>query len=98
MTDLPGLLSVLSEANVRFVVIGGMAGIAHGAARVTYDLDCVYERTPANLSRLATALKVLSPSLRDAPPGLPFVLDEGTLAAGLNFTLETTSGPLDTLA
>ena len=42
MTDLPALIAALDEAVVRFIVVGGMAGIAHGAARVTFDVDCVY--------------------------------------------------------
>ncbi len=33
---------------------------------------------------------MLNPYLRGAPPGLPFVLDEETLAKELNFTLTTT--------
>jgi len=64
---------------------------------VTYDLDVVYARDPANLKRLAEALHDLSPYLRGAPPGLPFVLDPQTLSAGLNFTLTTALGDLDLL-
>ncbi len=97
MTDLPALLSALSEGGVRFILVGGMAGIAHGAARVTFDVDCVYDRDPENLARLAKALQGLSPTLRGAPPGLPFVLDEATLRAGMNFTIDTTGGPLNLL-
>ena len=41
MTDLPALIAALDEAVVRFIVVGGMAGLAHGAARVTFDVDCV---------------------------------------------------------
>jgi hypothetical protein len=49
------------------------------------------------LKRLALALAPLGPYLRGAPPGLPFRLDEGTLAAGLNFTLTTSVGDIDLL-
>ena len=41
MNDLARLVTDLAEAGVRFVIVGGMAGIAHGAARVTFDIDCV---------------------------------------------------------
>jgi hypothetical protein len=97
MTDLPALIAALDEAVVRFIVVGGMAGIAHGAARVTFDVDCVYSREPDNLRRLATALAGFRPTLRGAPPGLPFRLDEPTLRAGLNFTLDSDVGPIDLL-
>jgi hypothetical protein len=39
----------------------------------------------------------VSPYLRGAPPGLPFVLDVPTLRNGLNFTLTTKLGDLDLL-
>jgi predicted nucleotidyltransferase len=97
VTDLPALLRALADSDVRFIVIGGMAGIAHGAARVTFDIDCVYARDAQNLSRLAATLRQFSPSLRGAPAGLPFRLDEATLRSGLNFTLDSTAGPIDLL-
>jgi phage terminase large subunit-like protein len=57
MTDIEQLLEVLTRHQVEFIVIGGVAAIAHGAARVTYDLDVVYERAPANLARIVQALE-----------------------------------------
>jgi hypothetical protein len=38
-----------------------------------------------------------APTLRGAPPELPFVLDVQSLRSGLNFTLSTTAGDLDLL-
>ncbi len=97
MTDLAGLLTALAAHGVRFIVVGGMAGIAHGSARVTFDLDCVYARDPDNIARLAVAIAPFHPTLRNAPAGLPFRFDEPTIAAGLNFTLDTSVGPIDFL-
>lgn len=90
-------LRALADGGVRFVVVGGLAAAAHGAARVTYDVDVVYERTRENLARLASALAPLSPYLRGAPPGLPFRWDVAALERGLNFTLTTDGGDLDLL-
>jgi len=90
-------LRALAEGGVRFVVVGGLAAAAHGAARATYDVDVVYERTGGNLARLASALAPLCPYLRGAPPGLPFRWDVATLERGLNFTLTTDGGDLDLL-
>lgn len=97
MMDLRGLLRVLAEHRVEFVIVGGVAATLHGSARVTRVLDVVYARTPHNLRRLAVALRGHRPYLRGAPPGLPFLWDEETLRRGLNFTLETDLGNLDLL-
>ena len=97
MTDYKALLETLLGANVRFVVIGGLAGNAHGAARFTQDVDIVYERAPENFEKLVVALSPHNPYLRGAPPGLPFRWDAATIKSGLNFTLTTTLGDLDLL-
>lgn len=47
------LLQELVEAEVRFVVIGGLAVNAWGVIRGTKDLDVVPDPDPANLARLA---------------------------------------------
>lgn len=97
MMDFPGLLRVLQNEQVRFIVIGGAAATGHGSARLTLDLDVVYSRSPENIRRLAAALAPLSPRLRGAPEGLPFVWDERTIRSGLNFTLSTSLGAVDLL-
>lgn len=95
MTDFERLLRALGDGGVEFVIVGGVAGAAHGSARLTQDLDVVYSRSPENIRRLAAALAPLAPYLRGAPPGLPFHWDEATIRRGLNFTLTTTLGSLD---
>ena len=97
MTDFEGLIRRLRDMDVRFVIVGGFAGVVLGSPRVTVDLDIVYARDADNLARLTLALEPLSPYLRGAPPGLPFRLDVPTLIRGLNFTLTTAMGDLDLL-
>ena len=97
MTDFEAMLTALDRNRVEYIVVGGAAAIAHGSARLTQDLDIVYHRSPQNLDRLVSALRDLKPYLRGAPPGLPFVRERVTLARGLNFTLETSLGPIDLL-
>jgi predicted nucleotidyltransferase len=96
-TDFEGLFRALVDHRVEFVVIGGLAAVAHGSARATADLDIVPERSDENLARLVAALGGHSPYLRGAPAGLPFRLDVDTLKAGLNFTLTTDLGSIDLL-
>ena len=91
------LLPVLVKEGAHFILIGGVAGIIHGAARATYDVDVVYERSTANFKVLAKALSPFTPYLRGAPAGLPFSLEERTLRNGLNFTLTTSIGDIDLL-
>lgn len=97
MTDFRALLQTLADAGVEFIVVGGVASVAHGASRLTQDVDVVYARNDENLERLVNALAPLHPYLRGAPPGLPFAFDVPTLKAGLNFILETDMGDLDLL-
>jgi hypothetical protein len=97
MTDFAGIIRALAGAEVDFIVVGGVAAAAHGAARATYDVDVVYARSPENMARLANALAPLKPYLRGAPPGLPFHWDATTIEHGLNFTLTTTLGDVDLL-
>jgi len=92
------ILDVLARYEVDFVLVGGLAGTAHGSAYITYDVDVAYERSAANLERLAEALTELGATLRGAPPGLPFLLDAETLRKGLNFTFDTQFGSLDILS
>ncbi|HEX6097590.1 MAG TPA: hypothetical protein VF432_14780 [Thermoanaerobaculia bacterium] len=97
MIEFRRLLESLHRNEVSFVIVGGIAATLHGSARVTFDLDITYERTPENMARLVAALAPFQPYLRGAPPGLPFHLDVETLKRGLNFTLTTSDGPLDLL-
>ena len=97
MTQLERLLRALCDAEVEFILVGGVAARAHGSSRLTDDLDVAYARSSANLARIVTALAPFAPYLRGAPPGLPFDWSVATLRAGLNFTLITSTGAIDLL-
>jgi len=97
MTDFRVLLTALTDAELEFIIVGGAAATAHGASRLTEDLDIVYRRAAENLRHLVAALKDYAPYPRGAPLGLPFCWEERTIANGLNFTLTTTHGDLDIL-
>lgn len=97
MTDFATLLRRLVSARVEFILVGGAAAIAHGAARLTMDLDIVYQRSGPNIERLVRALEDAKPYPRGAPAGLPFRFDEATLQRGLNFTLTSDWGDIDLL-
>lgn len=95
MTDFAKLLGALSDGDVAFVLIGGVAATVHGSARLTQDVDVCYARSEANLTRLVKALARFQPYLRGVPRGLPFEWSVTTLRSGLNFTLSTRIGDID---
>lgn len=94
-TDYQQILQRLSDAQVNFMVIGGLAAIVHGATYVTYDVDLCYDRSRRNVENLCRALQPLRPGLRDAPANLPFRFDPDTVLNGMNFTLDTDCGAVD---
>lgn len=90
-------LALLSRSKVEFIVIGGVAMVAHGAATATFDLDICYRRTPENMQRLCSMMEPLHAKLRGVAAHLPFHFDAKTLQHGLNFTLATDAGEIDLL-
>jgi hypothetical protein len=92
------IIERLAAAGVDFVVIGGVAGGAHGSSFGTFDLDIAYSREPENLQCFARALQSLGAHLLGAPDDVPFQLDARSLGAGTNFTFSTSLGSLDILA
>lgn len=94
------LLLALRHAQVRFVIIGGIAVGVHGYVRATKDLDIVPDPDHENLARLAALLRELDAehvgvgdSAANEFPYAP--TDPEQLAQGTNFRLETRLGPLD---
>ena len=57
LNGLKGVFACLNSHDVRYLVIGGVAAIAHGVNRLTYDLDILIDATPENAERLLAALE-----------------------------------------
>jgi hypothetical protein len=92
------LLRRLIDGGVDFVVVGGIAAVAHGSATFTQDLDIAYAPDPENLDRLGRVLVSLGARLRGVTDDVPFVPDGRTLKRTRVLTLETPIGPIDLLA
>jgi hypothetical protein len=87
------LFQALARHEVECVTIGGIAIQAHGAQRITRDLDVAIAASKDNLDRLAAALtevdaRILSP--RSVPSA-------AMLASGDQWHLVTNHGRLDVL-
>lgn len=54
---LDQIFRALNDADVRFVVVGGLAVILHGHLRATRDLDLVIDLEPSNCLRGLDALR-----------------------------------------
>jgi hypothetical protein len=92
------ILRALLDADVRFVLIGGLASQVHGSPSLTGDVDICFELEGENLARLAGALDALAAIRRELPPGIAAPIDARALRAGDVFTLTTRFGDLDLLA
>lgn len=94
---LSELLQRLVAGGVDFVVVGGIAAIAHGSPRLTQDLDICFATDPPNLRSLGTVLVDLDARLWQVAEEVPFVPDERTLGRAQILTLETRAGRLDVM-
>ena len=81
MPDPERVLPILNESLVEYVVIGGVALVAHGSARSTFYIDLCYKRSKENIARLCRALDPFHPRLRGAPKDLPFRFDTRAVSA-----------------
>jgi len=97
MKTLSDLLSILSQSNIDFVVVGGFAGVLHGSTLVTRDLDLCTLLTPEHIAKLKLVLKDFHPKHRMTPNKLPFseIPPEGQSLN--NLYLETDLGVVDFL-
>ena len=91
------ILAVLRDHGVEFVVIGGLAALAHGSPFPTRDIDITPDTSDENLTRLSAALTQLDARIW-AGPGevpLPFRHDATSLAAVGEWNLLTPFGRID---
>lgn len=65
--DYRKLLRVLLAHRTKFIVVGGVAAVLHGAPLHTSDLDVVHDRTPENIQNLLAALAELEAVYRERP-------------------------------
>lgn len=86
------LLATLSDANIDYVLVGGLAVTLHGYQRLTMDVDVVLSLNDENLAkfvdcakraRLKPVLPIPIDSLRDAALIDLWHRDKGMLAFGL---------------
>lgn len=65
------IFTALDKAQVRYVVVGGLAVILHGHIRLTQDLDLVIDLDPVNCRKALEALESIG-----LKPRLPVVMQD----------------------
>jgi len=95
--DTEAILETLDRHRVRYVLIGGMAAVAHGWPGLTLDIDITPSTDRANLGRLAAALREMDAKLRvpDLDHEVEMKLDERAFDLGTTWTFVTRHGYLD---
>ena len=91
------ILACLERHRVRYVLVGGLAAVLHGSPLPTLDARICPSREPANLERLAAALREMEARIRtpDSPEGLRFSCDARFLEGLYFVNLVTRFGDLD---
>lgn len=96
MQHLDRLLARLIQAEVEFVLVGGLAAAIHGSSLNTRDVDVCCRFTETNLKRIQDAFHDLNPVHRARPDIVLNVTPE--FCAGLkNLYLKTDIGIVDCL-
>jgi predicted nucleotidyltransferase len=57
--SVESLVRVLNDAGVRYLIVGGLAVVAHGHARFTGDVDLALDLDPGNARRAVEAFESL---------------------------------------
>lgn len=91
------VFAALERHGVRYILVGGLAAILHGATHITNDADIVPDIGRENLERLSSALKELNARIRivGEPEGIPFDHSGESLSRVQIWNLVTDRGNLD---
>ena len=91
------LLEGLVEANIKFILVGGLAAVAQGVPIATLDVDIVYEQSPENISKILDFLKSNDAAYRRPDDKVILPRREHFKTMGHRL-FSTRLGPLDVLA
>ena len=94
--DPVSICRVLSERDVKFVVLGGFATVIHGSPVPTEDIDVIPSRDMENLERLASALQEMNAAIRTSDGPVHTRIDGAFIASMPNMlNLVTDFGDMD---
>ena len=94
IAQLRKTLQLLCDAQVEFVLVGGLSAVVRGAPVNTYDLDIVHKRDPQNIDRILPVLESLDAVFR-IQPARRLRPNQSHLAGRGHVNLTTINGLLD---
>ena len=94
-TDLSAILEGLLNADIEFILVGGLAAVVQGAPVTTMDVDIVYRRSSDNISKLFQFLNSIDAIYRRPDPKIIWPKEDDFFG---HMLLSTRMGPLDVLA
>jgi len=95
--DLSAIIEGLIKADVKFILVGGLAAVIQGAPVTTMDVDIVHDRSPENISKLFSFLKSIDAVYRR--PDKKIIVPKKEDFSGMGRALFSTRlGPLDVLS
>ena len=95
--DLSAIIEGLIKADVKFILVGGLAAVIQGAPITTMDVDIVHNRSSENIAKLFAFLKSITATYRRLDDKVIEPKEDDL--SGTGHALFTTHfGPLDVLA
>ncbi len=95
--DLSAILESLLEAEIKFVLVGGLAAVMQGAPVSTMDVDIVHEQSPENIEKLQAFLESVD-AIHRRPDDKIIGPSKEDLSSEGHALFKTSLGPLDVLA
>lgn len=95
IADLSAILEGLAKAEIKFILVGGLAAVVQGAPVTTMDVDIVHNRSSENISKLFQFLKSIDAIYRRPDDKIIEPKKEDFSGHAL---FSTQLGPLDVLA
>lgn len=96
-TDLSRILEGLLKANIKFILVGGLAAVIQGAPVTTMDVDIVHNQSSDNISKLLSFLKSIS-AVHRRPDNKILEAKKHDITGKGHALFTTKLGPLDVLA
>ena len=95
--DLSAIIEGLIKADVKFILVGGLAAVVQGAPVTTMDVDIVHNRSSENISKLFAFLRSIDAAYRRLDNKIIEPKEDDLSGMG-HALFSTRLGPLDVLA
>ncbi len=97
VADVSAILEGLIKADIKFILVGGLAAVVQGAPVTTMDVDIVHNRSSENIAKLFEFLKSIDAIYR-RPDDKIIAPKEEDFSGQVHALFTTRLGPLDVSA